>query len=414
MPLLSADELRDRVTRLARIERPSASPGEREAAERIAAELRELGADTRIEEERVHGTFWWPLGIATGIALAAGLTRSRWGAGLAAGTAAAAVVDDLRYGPRRLRSLLPQRAAANVIAEIGPRDAERTILLTAHHDAAHSGLVFHPELFRSLSRRFPKLVQLSDTTPPTMWPAVGGPALVALGALLGRGSARLLGSVLSAGFALAMSDIGLRRVVPGANDNLSGVAVLLSIATALRDEPAEGVRVLLLSTGSEESNQEGMVAFGRRHFPSLDRERTHVICVDTVGSPHLVLLEGEGMLGIREYPTAFKRLVRDCADRLGVFLWPGLRFRNATDGLIALRAGYPTAMVGSVDRYRVPTHYHWPTDTPENVNYETVADAARVCHAVIRRLAGLEPEAVGATDRRVAPATQSTSSTSRT
>jgi hypothetical protein len=137
-----------------------------------------------------------------------------------------------------------------------------------------------------------------------------------------------------------------------------------------------------------------------------------VVCVDTVGSPHLLLLEGEGMLGIRDYPADFKLLVRDCADRLGVFLWPGLRFRNATDGLIALRAGYPTVMIASVDRYRVPTHYHWPTDTAENVSYATVADAARVCHAVIGRLAGLEPDAAG-TDGRPARS-QSTSSTSRT
>jgi hypothetical protein len=411
MPLLSVDELRDRVTRLARIERPSASAGEREAAEQIAAELRELGAAVRIEEEDVHGTFWWPLGVATTIALAAGLTRSRWRAAVAAATATAAVVDDLRYGPRRLRGLLPRRTTSNVVAEIGPREADRTVLLTAHHDAAHSGLVFHPELFRSLARRFPELVKLTNTTPPTMWPAVAGPALVALGALARRRGVRRLGSALAGGFALAMADIGLRGVVPGANDNLSGVAVLLSVATALRDEPLDGVRVVLLSTGSEESNQEGMVAFGRRHFKSLDPERTHVVCVDTVGSPHLLLLEGEGMLGIRDYPAEFKQLVRDCADRLGVFLWPGLRFRNATDGLIALRARYPTVMIGSVDRHRVPTDYHWPTDTPENVNYATVADAAQVCHAVIRRLAGLEPDAAGGDGR---PERQSTPSTSRT
>ena len=132
---------------------------------------------------------------------------------------------------------------------------------------------------------------------------------------------------------------------------------------------------------------EGMEAFARRHFDSLSRERTHVICLDTVGSPHLVLLEGEGMLGVRDYPREFLSLVRECADELGVFLWPNLRFRNGTDGLTALRFGFATAMIGSVDRYRFPTNYHWPTDTPENVHYRSVADAARVCRAVIERLA---------------------------
>ena len=58
-------------------------------------------------------------------------------------------------------------------------------------------------------------------------------------------------------------------VVPGANDNLSGVAVLLEVARRLGDGAGAlppGVRVILLSAGAEEANQEGMLAFGRRYF----------------------------------------------------------------------------------------------------------------------------------------------------
>ena len=47
------------------IDRPSASPGEREAAVWIRDRFRALGLDARIEEERAHGTYWWPLGIGT-------------------------------------------------------------------------------------------------------------------------------------------------------------------------------------------------------------------------------------------------------------------------------------------------------------------------------------------------------------
>ncbi|MBA2256680.1 MAG: M28 family peptidase [Thermoleophilaceae bacterium] len=386
MPLLTEPELRERITRLAAIDRPSASPGERHAAELIVSELRELGIDARIEEERVHGTYWWPLGIPTAVAALAGLGRSRLRAGLVGLTAAAAVADDLRIGPRVLRRVLPKRTTANVVGELGPPDAPRTVLLTSHHDAAHSGLVFHPELPRAVARRLPRLLERTNTTPPTLWAAFGGPLLVGLGALLGARRTRRIGAGVSAGNTLALLDIGLRGAVPGANDNLSGVAALLSVARALQADPVDGVRVILLSTGSEESFMEGMEAFARRHFDSLSRERTHVICLDTVGSPHLLLLEGEGMLGVREYSKDFLRLVHECADELGVFLWPNLRFRNATDGLTALRFGFPAAMIGSVDRYRFPTNYHWPTDTPENVHYRSVSDAARVCRAVIERL----------------------------
>jgi hypothetical protein len=65
----------------------------------------------------------------------------------------------------------------------------------------------------------------------------------------------------------------------------------------------------------------------------------------------------------------------------------GLRLRNATDGVIALRAGYQSAMFGSVDEFKMPTDYHWPTDTADRVNYSTVAAAAKVTRRVIERIA---------------------------
>ena len=74
------------------------------------------------------------------------------------------------------------------------------------------------------------------------------------------------------------------------------------------------------------------------------------------------------------------------ADEVGIDLYRGLRFRNATDGVVALRAGYPCASIASVDEFKVPTEYHWPTDTADRVDYARVADAARLCLRLVRRL----------------------------
>lgn len=384
MGLLTETELRERIERLAAIERGSASEGEARAAALIADELREAGARVRLECEDAHGGYWWPIGILTGLAGLASAIRGRLAAFVGGLFAAAAVTDDISGGKQWFRrAFLPKRATTNVVAEVG--EGEETLLVIAHHDAAHSGLVFHPELPRAVLRRFPKLAENANTTPAVMWGAVGGPLAVAAGALSGSRLLRRLGAFLCAGYAAAMADIGSRGVVPGANDNLTGVAVLLSLAHSLRHEPVPGLRVILLSTGSEESFMEGMQAFGRRHFPDLPRDRTQVVCIDTVGSPQLLALEGEGMVWMNEYPKDALSRAKGAARDLGIDLLPNLRLRNATDGLIALRAGYPTVTFGSVDEFKVPTNYHWPTDTADRVDYGTVADMARLARELAVR-----------------------------
>jgi hypothetical protein len=389
---VTADELRaeleDVVRHLASFERPSASAGERRAAEWIAQRLRGHGCEARVEQERAHGTYWWPMGLLCALAGAGGLTGRRVPAVAAGAFAAAAIADDITGGRQWFRRrLLPSRPTWNVVAEGGDRDAERTVIVVAHHDAAHTSLLFSPAPSAFVGEHLPGLIERTDTTPPLMWPVVGGPLLVAAGALLGARAVRIVGAVLALASAASFAEIGARGVVPGANDNLTGVATLAGLARLLADEPVAGVRVLLVSTGSEESFMEGMQAFARRHFAMLPTDRTHVICVDTVGSPELVMLEGEGMLRMHDYPAAFRELVADCARRAGVHLRRGLRFRNATDALIARRAGYPTVMLGSINRYKLPDNYHWPTDVPDNVDFSTTADAVALCREVVRSLA---------------------------
>jgi hypothetical protein len=399
--------LRDAIAHLSAIDRPSASPGEREAAEWIAAQLSEFGCSTRVEQERAHGGYWFPLGVPNALAGIAGLLARRGGrrarllAAAVGVVAGAAIWDDVGGGALWFRRrFLPSRPTWNVVAETGDPAAERTLVFVAHHDAAHWGMLFHPGVLPLVAKLAPGLLERANTSPPLMAPVLAGPLLVALGALTRRRRALSVGTVLALGSAATFAEIGARNAVPGANDNLTGVATLLGLATELSEQPLDGLRVLLVSTGSEEGFMEGMQAFARRHFPALPPARTHVVCVDTVGSPELTLIEGEGMLRMRDYPDDFKDLTADCAREAGVHLRRGLRLRNATDGLIALRAGYPTVAIGSVTELKVPANYHWPTDTAENVDHGSVEDAVTLCTAIARRLAagGADPHAAASVD----------------
>lgn len=381
------ERLRGWLEELERIERPSASEGERRAAEWLVARFAELGAEARIEAEPAHGTYWWPLGIGAALGALGGIAALRGrrllGGGLAA-AAAAGLASDYPPGKRFLRRLLPRRTTYNVVCEIGPAEAERTVVLIAHHDAAHSGLIFHPRLPHIANRL--GLIENQDTSPPLMAPVVGGPALAALGALSGRRALTKLGVFLGLGSAAAMAEIGLRDVVPGANDNGTAVVALLALAERLLAEPPESTRVVLLSVGSEESFSEGIKAFGERHFDSLPRESTFFLCLETLGSPHLLVLRGEGFLKMREYPLRALALMDGLAEELGIHLFPNLRLRNGTDGLESLAAGYETAVLASCTELKQPANYHWWHDLAENVDFDTVADGIRLAEAAIRRL----------------------------
>ena len=399
------------VRHLASFERGSASAGERVAAEWIAERLREEGLEPELSDHPAHGGYWRPLGLATGIAALAGAFGSRRAAVLAGAAGAAAVWDDLVIWRHWTRRIVGRRKRTwNVVAEAGDRDARHTLVVVAHHDAAHAGAIFDPKVPEAIDRHAPWVFEKANTSPPLMWLVFGGPALVALGALTGRRRLRRAGTLIAAGSAATFADIGSRAVVPGANDNLTGVAVVLAMARMLRERPVEGLRVVLVSTGSEESFEEGMQGFAREWWPKLPRESTHVLVVDTVGSPELTLPEREGMLIPYRYDDELKDVVEQAAREDGVHIRRGLKFSFGSDALVAVRDGYRTAMMGSVNHRKEPANYHWPTDTADNVIYERVVDAATAVHATARALARrfggaqASPEPAASSDRAAATA----------
>ena len=383
--------LRETVETLAEIERPACSPGEREAAEWIASRLGELSDDARVEEESAYPGFagaMAALGVVGLLGGVAALRGRRLLGGVVAAAVATAVGEDVSNGPRIFRRMtMRRRTTWNVVASTGDRSAGRTLVVLAHHDAARSGFIFNPAPQRRLWERFPQFVDRTDTSFPLWWLGIAPSLAVLAGAALGRRGPVVAG--MSAGL-LSMAvvlDIARSPVVPGANDNLSGVAGLVAPAHALRERPIPGLRVLLVSCGSEEVLQGGIHGFARRHFPSLPADRTWFVNLETIGSPHLALLEGEGPVLMEAYEAGFKDLVAEEAAAAGIRLRRGLRSRSSTDSVVPKRGGYPVGTLISITDWKALANYHWPTDVPENVDYGTVEEAVRLTEAVARRLA---------------------------
>ncbi len=385
--------VREVIEALAPLERRAGSPGEQQAARWLSERLAGAGCECRVEEEQFLDGYARVIGSLAAAGALAGVaalgTRWRKGAAVAGAAVAAAIADDISNGPRVFRRATGKsRPTWNVVAVAGDADAARTLVVLAHHDAAPTGAIFDDRAQAAAGEMFPGIIERRDTSLPLWWPMLASPALVAIGAATARRgltAAGVAGSLLGTA---VFADIARRPVCPGANDNLTAVAVLVGLAERLREEPIGGLRVLLVSCGAEEVLQGGIHGFAARHFPTLDRERTWVLNLDTVGSPRLIMLEGEGPVVMEDYhDRTFRDLVARSAESAGAPVRRGMRARTSTDAVIPSRAGYPTATLCSMDRYKALSNYHQMTDTPENVDYTTVLQALVVTEAVARELA---------------------------
>ena len=109
-----------------------------------------------------------------------------------------------------------------------------------------------------------------------------------------------------------------------------------------------------------------------------------MVCLECLGGPTLIVVEGEGMLRMRDYPIGMREALADAARDAGKPIGRGLRTTAATDAIIALRAGYQVATLASVDETKLPMNYHWPNDVADNLHWSTIESAIAVCDRFLR------------------------------
>ena len=380
------DGVRDDVSSLAAIARSSARPGELRSAEWIAERLRAMGVgDVRIEGFRYqHG-----YALAHGLHSLAGIAAVRYGGvlGALAGAATLASYEAEVSGRRQwVRSLLPKGRGANVVARIPAAGRSRaTLLLVAHHDAANTGLVWHPAVRTFGGRRHLRRRRVD----PFMAPVAAALALGAAGSALPSrmGAGRWLRRVAAALLAISVAvdaDVARSPTVPGASDNASGVAVVLDLMRALAESPPEGLDVIALLCGAEEAGMGGMAAFLRQHARELP-PAAFALGVDTLGAGTPILASGEGAMREHRYTPAAMTIVDEGAAIVGETRPQRWRIGGWTDPILATFAGIPAVSILSMGPGYFP-NYHRMSDTPENVDWASVESCARIAAGTITAL----------------------------
>lgn len=277
-----------------------------------------------------------------------------------------------------LRTALPKRDGFNVTARIpAAGEARRTVVLVAHHDAAHTGWAWDPRLSAPARRR----AAATGSTLPFSVPAYLATVLAASCSA----PARAAGAAVFAALGTVALQSALAPVVPGASDNASGVAAVLSLAARFAVDPLPETDVVTVAPGCEEAGMGGMRAWLRGAGRGLDRETTLVLGLDTVGAGEPVVAVREGVTGrYRERDLAWAdrgacRAGVDRPRRFGLGGW--------TDPLLAVHAGLPAISILSVRDGGFP-NYHLPSDTPDQVDHGCVARCVRLAAGIAEEWAG--------------------------
>ena len=167
---------------------------------------------------------------------------------------------------------------------------------------------------------------------------------------------------------------------PGANDNASGVAVILENARLFAGAPqAEWVRFVAFGSeeyGTDGNHHVGSETFVRRLRKEGRRRVPGMISVDMVadGRPLIV-----GNSGIAEGSVA-KMLYRDLKEaRIGVTYQTSC---DCSDNGPFERAGIPAGFMYSGDE----PDYHSSTDTPANLKPRDLDRSGRALRAVMKKL----------------------------
>jgi acetylornithine deacetylase/succinyl-diaminopimelate desuccinylase-like protein len=375
--------------------RLAGTDAERRAANAMTARLKAIGRRAEIQPVYVHpqAPLVWAAHCALAFAASViSISLPVAGFALALATATSFYLD-LNTQRHLLRLLFFRRASQNVVSRGGNPDAPATLILTAHLDAARTGLPFSAPVQR-MSKGLSEFLPFPHTRLLFWSTAVLLPLLGARAAGVdtdGLAIVQIVPTLLLLVLIYLLIDWRLSAVSPGANDNGSGVAVTLSIARELADDPARNLDVWVVLTGGEECGMEGMRSFARAHRDELDPFKTVVLAIDSVGAgdPRWVLSEGLTIAYEMDHRLGQLAEAIAEADREGEgrFRAAPLRRGYAGDALAARVAGLRAGAITSLEPGAIsPPNHHTLKDLPDAIDSEALDRSEAFCLKLIRAL----------------------------
>jgi hypothetical protein len=348
--------------------RGSTHPEERQAADYAFQHLQHLGYGPKLEEFRSATSIFHPHIITSLLMLAAFIIYpliGRTSGAIAAGLSLLALVSDLLelgFFPNPLRWVTPKGNSQNVFATHEPQnDHLQDLILVGHLDTQKTGVIFSTPGWVKFFQNFTTIAFVAFIIQVGLY----------LAGIVTQWTWLWYASIPSAIAALILLVICLEAdrapFSPGANDNASAVAMVLTLAEALKTEPLKNTRTWFVLTGCEEVQHYGMIDFIKRHKAEWTNPKVLVFEMIGVAGPAWETKEGI-IVPFKPDPQLLHIVETLAQDHPELGAYPSFIVGGNSEMADAHRANLPAiTFFGLTPDGRAP-YWHQMADTPDKMN----------------------------------------------
>jgi hypothetical protein len=286
--------------------------------------------------------------------------------------------------------LFPRKKGWNVTGVIRPRgETRQQVIVSAHQDSAYEFRLWY------------------HLGTASVW--LTALAAAAIVFILAGGIARTLAWFGGSEGAMAYTAVGIAaigltpfvglflffksgRAVPGAMDDMAGVAVVSGLARYLDDARHDGsffprcTEVVLLATSAEEAGLRGAKRYAGRHVTEMKQKPTYALFLDGIYDERLLTVTDREFFTGATHDPGLVKLAEEVAAGRG---WP-IRKRwiplGATDASAFSLKGIPAVCLHCQDTSRLVFNYHTRHDTLENIRPRSLSVSLQMVIDMIERL----------------------------
>ena len=168
-----------------------------------------------------------------------------------------------------------------------------------------------------------------------------------------------------------------RRIVDGANDNLTGCYMGIAVLKALEDEgiELENTELAVVLTGSEEAGLRGSKAWSEAHKDDWHDVPTFFFSYDTIYDPKYLMVNYRDLNGTVKADKDVSDLFLEAAKAVDVPVTKGWvpPLGGATDNAAFTQAGFRSTGITGLN-HKLEDYYHTRRDTYDNMNPEGLAN----------------------------------------